>query len=158
MNFGTDSLAFLFFAQVHIFPEGYVNQPKAPKGSRHDDLLRFRWGISRMILESSKDTHILPIHLSGFDQIMPEGRSFPWKFMPKAGANLSVACPRQPLDRRRLIDPLMRHSESWNRGNLLKAPYEDEALALKTARMDIARVLREELLSFRRELQREQKI
>lgn len=50
--------------QVHIFPEGYVNQPNAPHGSHHA-LLRFRWGISRLLLESSPDVHVLPIYIRG---------------------------------------------------------------------------------------------
>jgi monolysocardiolipin acyltransferase len=31
----------------------------------------------------------LIIHL-GFNELMPEGRSFPWKYMPRTGVNLSV--------------------------------------------------------------------
>lgn len=80
---------------------------------------------------------------------MPEGRAFPWKFIPRPGAKLSVSVNRHPLDRRRLLDPLMKGKECWTKGITLRSPYDDESPQLRQARMDIARVLQEQLLSLR---------
>lgn len=33
---------------------------------------------------------IIPMWLTGFDQLMPEGRPFPYKYIPRFGAELSV--------------------------------------------------------------------
>lgn len=65
--------------------------------------------------------------------------------MPRIGETIGISFPDQPLDRRRLIDPLLCDSEQWTRGTTLEAPYTDESPDLKTARMSIAEVLRSEL-------------
>ncbi len=55
---------------IHLFPEGYVNVSTSTK------LRRFKWGISRMLLEAEKLPTVVPIWITGFDQLMPErGRS-----------------------------------------------------------------------------------
>lgn len=41
----------------------------------------------------------------GFDQIMPEGRSSPWKFFPRPGARLSITFGR-PVDNAAIRDAL----------------------------------------------------
>lgn len=82
---------------------------------------------------------------TGFDKVMPEGRSKPWKFVPRRGETVGISLPDRPLDRRRLIDPLLHGSEQWTRGTTLKAPYPDESPDLKRARMSVADVLRTEL-------------
>lgn len=46
-------------AQVHIFPEGKVNQDPLAK------LLRFRWGVSRMLLEAGDDVEVVPMWIQG---------------------------------------------------------------------------------------------
>ncbi|WFD36626.1 Lyso-phosphatidylcholine acyltransferase [Malassezia cuniculi] len=68
---------------IHIFPEGGVN-PEPPSQMR-----RFKWGVSRLILESSVLPIVIPIYLTGFDHVMPETRSFP-RFVPRPGADISV--------------------------------------------------------------------
>lgn len=69
---------------VHIFPEGRVNL------SRSTRLRRFKWGISRLILEAPTTPYVVPIWLTGFDQIMPEPRAPP-RWRPRLGADISVA-------------------------------------------------------------------
>jgi monolysocardiolipin acyltransferase len=32
----------------------------------------------------------VPVWLTGFDQLMPEGRTFPFNYLPRAGVDLSV--------------------------------------------------------------------
>lgn len=68
---------------VHLFPEGYVNL------SRQMVLRRFKWGLSRLLLEAEKRPRVIPIWIEGFDQIMPDPRNFP-KFLPRPFAKLHV--------------------------------------------------------------------
>jgi monolysocardiolipin acyltransferase len=50
---------------VHIFPEGYVNQPRDYKNAGDYQLLRFKWGVSRILMEAPTDVRILPVYLKG---------------------------------------------------------------------------------------------
>lgn len=43
-----------------------------------------------MVMESKTPPVIIPMWLTGFDQLMPEGRAFPYKYLPRPGAELSV--------------------------------------------------------------------
>lgn len=44
---------------MHLFPEGYVNL------SRHMILRRFKWGVSRLLLESKARPRVVPIWIQG---------------------------------------------------------------------------------------------
>ncbi|KAI8976415.1 acyltransferase-domain-containing protein [Trametes punicea] len=76
---------------IHLFGEGKVNpassDPASPNAAR---LLRFKWGVGRIIMEARKPPVIIPMWLTGFDKFMPEGRPFPYKYFPKPGAAISV--------------------------------------------------------------------
>ncbi|CAO1621359.1 unnamed protein product [Parajaminaea phylloscopi] len=76
---------------VHLFPEGYVNL------SRQMVLRRFKWGVSRLLLESKARPRVVPIWIQGFDQMMPDPRRFP-KFLPRPFAKLGVHFG-EPVDR-----------------------------------------------------------
>lgn len=41
-------------------------------------------------MECNTPPVIIPMWLTGFDQLMPEGRAFPYKYLPRPGAELSV--------------------------------------------------------------------
>jgi monolysocardiolipin acyltransferase len=41
-------------------------------------------------METPQPPIIIPMWITGFDKLMPEGRRFPFKFMPRLGAQLSV--------------------------------------------------------------------
>lgn len=69
---------------VHIFPEGKVNLTNSTY------LRRFKWGISRLVLEPRVTPYVVPIWLIGFDQIMPNGRGYP-RWMPRTGADVCVS-------------------------------------------------------------------
>ncbi|ODO10724.1 hypothetical protein I350_01321 [Cryptococcus amylolentus CBS 6273] len=100
---------------IHIFPEGKVNQQLTnPAGG----LLRFKWGIGRIIMDSQVMPEIIPIWISGFDQIMNETRGSP-RFIPRPGAKISITVG-QPLTAE--IQPLvdqwrqMAHQEAGTLG------------------------------------------
>lgn len=44
----------------------------------------------RIVMECKKPPVIIPAWITGFDQLMPEGRKIPFKFFPRPGAELSV--------------------------------------------------------------------
>ncbi|KAF1847671.1 uncharacterized protein K460DRAFT_414373 [Cucurbitaria berberidis CBS 394.84] len=68
---------------VHIFPEGMIHQSE-------DRIMRyFKWGVSRLILESEPMPDIVPIFIEGFDDIMHETRTFP-RFIPRPFKNVRV--------------------------------------------------------------------
>ncbi|KAF9534982.1 acyltransferase-domain-containing protein [Crepidotus variabilis] len=77
---------------VHLFGEGKINQPH----TYHKDvngralLPRFKWGVGRMLMETKVPPLVIPMWITGFDQLMPEGRPFPNKYIPRIGARLTV--------------------------------------------------------------------
>lgn len=85
---------------IHLFGEGKVNQPEKlepregevaiPVSQHHANLLRFKWGVGRILMETKKPPLVLPMWLTGFDELMPEGRNWPFKFFPKHGVDLSI--------------------------------------------------------------------
>jgi monolysocardiolipin acyltransferase len=68
---------------IHIFPEGRIHQ-KDDKTMRY-----FKWGVSRLILESEPCPDIVPIFIEGIDQVMHESREFP-RFLPRPLKDVSV--------------------------------------------------------------------
>lgn len=53
----------------HVFPEGFVLQLEPP----HNNSMRyFKWGVSRLILESTRPPVVLPIYSYGFEKVAPE--------------------------------------------------------------------------------------
>lgn len=44
----------------------------------------------RILMEAKIPPLVIPMWLTGFDKLMPEGRSFPYKYLPRIGARLSV--------------------------------------------------------------------
>lgn len=53
----------------HVFPEGFVLQLKEPD---NNSMRYFKWGVSRLILESTKAPVVVPIFAYGFEKIAPE--------------------------------------------------------------------------------------
>jgi len=125
---------------VHLFPEGFVNQPELSTY----EVLKFRWGISRILLEAPRTVNILPISLKGFDKIMPEGRSGLAKFVPRIGQEIEVLIADRPIDRRNLIDQFLDRSFQWTKGEP-RPRYKGESAELSDARIKIAHILREQL-------------
>ncbi|KAG8705156.1 hypothetical protein FRC11_009269 [Ceratobasidium sp. 423] len=72
-------------AWVHVFPEGKVNQESCRAGGQ---LLRFKWGVGRLIMSTTKTPVVIPMHISGLHKVMPEPRRF--KFLPRPGHHISI--------------------------------------------------------------------
>ncbi|KAG6833849.1 hypothetical protein H0H87_011783 [Tephrocybe sp. NHM501043] len=103
---------------VHLYGEGKINQPETYQRDVFGvaRLSRFKWGVGRILMETSTPPVIIPMWLTGFDQLMPEGRSFPFKYLPRYGAQLSVTFG-SPIPSEEILDAL---------GSLeLKAPPPD---------------------------------
>ncbi|KAL4403002.1 Lyso-phosphatidylcholine acyltransferase [Malassezia pachydermatis] len=97
-----DALAILAEGRwVHIFPEGRVNV------STSTYLPRFKWGVSRLVLEGPKLPYVVPIWLSGFDQIMPQPRAPP-TWMPRLGADITITFGA-PIE----VDPYAEAYAAW---------------------------------------------
>lgn len=56
-------------------------------------------------METQSPPMVIPMWLSGFDQLMPEGRAFPWKYLPRIGARLNIAIG-QPISATRIREAL----------------------------------------------------
>ena len=85
---------------IHIFPEGKINQ-HPEKAIRY-----FKWGIARLILETEPLPQVVPMWISGFDDVMNEARSTP-RWLPRPGKTLKVVFGRE-LDGERLFGELRK--------------------------------------------------
>jgi monolysocardiolipin acyltransferase len=72
------------YSWVHIFPEGRVHQHPT-KSLRY-----FKWGVSRLILESEPLPDVIPIFIDGNQEVMHESRQFP-RFIPRTGKDIKIA-------------------------------------------------------------------
>jgi len=68
---------------VHLFPEGYVNLTRSTR------MRRFKWGVSRLVLEAPHTPLVVPIWLMGMDQVMPHPRAHP-RWLPRPGADIGI--------------------------------------------------------------------
>ncbi|KAF2728712.1 hypothetical protein EJ04DRAFT_448817 [Polyplosphaeria fusca] len=92
------------YAWVHIFPEGMIHQ-KEDKTMRY-----FKWGVSRLILESEPCPDIVPMWIDGPDQAMHETRTFP-RFLPRPFKSISITFG-QKLDGEQVFGDLR---DRWKR-------------------------------------------
>lgn len=85
-------------AWVHIFPEGMIHQ--------HEDktMRYFKWGVSRLILESDPLPDVVPMWIEGPQDAMNEERTFP-RFLPRPGKNISITFG-DPLDGEKVFGDL----------------------------------------------------
>ncbi|KAI0976422.1 acyltransferase [Xylaria arbuscula] len=142
------------YSWVHVFPEACVHQhPKV-------FMRYFKWGVSRMILESEPMPDVLPIFIDGTQHMMAENRTWP-RFLPRFGVKFRVAFG-EPVDTKEIFgdlrakwQELVRREESKRQispviGELSdELKYGDEAVRL---RIEVARRVREEVLKVRRGL------
>ncbi|KAI4670136.1 uncharacterized protein J4E79_000417 [Alternaria viburni] len=139
-------------AWVHIFPEGMIHQTE-------DRIMRyFKWGVSRLVLESEPMPDIVPIFIEGFDNIMHETRTFP-RFIPRPFQNVRVTFGEK-LDAEEVFGDLrarwkqMRANEESKGGKLQVGvlndalKYSDEAVSI---RKECTRRIRQAVLDVRRQ-------
>lgn len=68
---------------IHIFPEGRIHQ-------KEDQTMRyFKWGVSRLILESEPCPDVVPIWMEGPQDVMDEARTFP-RPLPRPFKRISI--------------------------------------------------------------------
>ncbi|EIW69692.1 hypothetical protein TREMEDRAFT_68819 [Tremella mesenterica DSM 1558] len=141
---------------VHIFPEGRVNQQSInPSGG----LFRFKWGVGRIIMDSTTLPEIIPMWVSRFDTVMPETRTWP-RLFPRKGGKLSVTIG-QPITH--LIRPLVEEWQNvsrsssgplgiggdWNREKGLMAGGREQEIRIR-----ITAILQEQVEKLGREVER----
>jgi len=56
-------------------------------------------------MEAKLPPVIIPMWITGFDQLMPEGRPFPYKYLPRLGAHLGVTFGN-PIAENELLEAL----------------------------------------------------
>ncbi|GAP89991.2 putative acyltransferase-like protein [Rosellinia necatrix] len=142
---------------IHVFPEACVHQhPKM-------FMRYFKWGVSRMILESEPMPDVLPIFIDGTQRIMAEDRGWP-RFVPRFGVKFRVVFG-EPVnaektfgDLRAQWQALVKQQQAESRGKgALGSPgelpdelkYGERAMKL---RIEVARRVREEVLKVRKAL------
>jgi len=54
-------------------------------------------------MEAKSHPTIIPMWLTGFDQLMPVGRKFPFNYLPNAGVDLSITFG-EPIPAEELLD------------------------------------------------------
>ncbi|KAI0437661.1 acyltransferase [Xylaria telfairii] len=142
------------YSWVHVFPEACVHQ--------HSNMFMryFKWGVSRMILESEPMPDMLPIFIDGTHRVMAEDRGWP-RFLPRFGVKFRVAFG-EPIDTEKTFGDLRAQWRELARQEESKmaAPrvlgelpnelkYGEKAVKL---RIEVARRVREEVLKVRRGL------
>jgi len=124
-----------------------------------DRILRyFKWGVSRLILESEPMPDIVPIFIEGFDHVMHETREFP-RFIPRPFKNIRVTFGEK-LDAEEVFGDLrrrwkqMRVKEEKANGEMAVGvlndtlKYSEEAVSL---RKECTRRMRQAVLDVRRQ-------
>ena len=54
-------------------------------------------------MEANSRPTVIPVWLTGFDQLMPVGRKFPFNYLPNAGVDLSITFG-EPIPAEELLD------------------------------------------------------
>lgn len=141
----------------HVFPEGFVLQLKEPN---QNSMRYFKWGVSRLILESTRTPVVLPIFAYGFEKIAPEDKdegSLRW--LPQnLGADVQITFGDPVPD-----DQLEGYRERW-RSLCKKYPNKEnpddlsqelkDGPAVQLLRSELAGVLRLHVLQIRDSLGR----
>lgn len=137
---------------VHVFPESFVHQPLPP----HEETLRyFHWGVSRIILESTKPPIIMPIFISGLQHILPEDHSKIKGLFKLYKSPISVSFAK-PLDDAVIADFRQRWSDLLADSKQTEDFNYDLSVGPEAQRLrsEVATYLRNSMEVFRQELGR----
>ncbi|GKU01841.1 lysophosphatidylcholine acyltransferase [Fusarium langsethiae] len=126
-------------AWVHVFPEACCHQ------SPDSGLRYFKWGVSRLILESDPAPEFIPMFVHGTQQIMAEDRGWP-RWAPRVGKTVRVVIG-EPTD----VDQVFGHQRAAWRKLVAKGDPEllrnsPEAVEL---RISVAKRVRDEVEKLR---------
>lgn len=144
---------------IHVFPEGFIHQHPSVR------MRYFKWGVSRLILESEPLPTIIPMFIAGTENVMPESRTFP-RFLPRVGKKIRIAFGEEVdgdkvfgdlrAKWKRLVvlqkESIMREGfdAEFPMGELTdELKYGTEAVAL---RIEVTKRVRAEVLKLRRQL------
>ena len=64
---------------------------------------------------------VVPMWITGFDQLMPEGRPFPYHFMPRIGAHLGVTFGK-PIAENEILEALRPSMSPSNAPQIITNP------------------------------------
>lgn len=129
-------------AWVHVFPEACCHQ------SPDSTLRYFKWGVSRLILESEPAPEFIPMFMHGTQLIMPEDRGFP-RFTPRIGNKIRFVIG-EATDVEKLFG---RQRDEWRRlverngAETLKDSKEAQDL-----RIEVAKAVRDEISKLREDM------
>ncbi|KAF9775781.1 hypothetical protein IL306_006092 [Fusarium sp. DS 682] len=126
-------------AWVHVFPEACCHQ------SPDSGLRYFKWGVSRLILESDPAPEFIPMFVHGTQHIMAEDRGWP-RWAPRIGKAVKIVIG-EPTD----VDQIFGHQRAAWRKLVAKGDPEllrnsPEATELRIA---VARRVRDEVEKLR---------
>ncbi|KAF4123298.1 monolysocardiolipin acyltransferase [Geosmithia morbida] len=129
---------------VHVFPEACCHQ------NQESTLRYFKWGVSRMILESEPAPDFVPMFIHGTQNVMPDDRGWP-RWLPRAGNRIRIAFG-DPTN----VDVVFgRHRAEWRRlveqqaGDLDSLRDHPKAVQL---RIDVAKSARDEVEKLREKM------
>lgn len=94
-------------AWVHIYPEGFVLQLKPPY---NNSMRYFKWGVARVILESTVPPIVVPIFTTGFENIASEeAKGILRQLTPRnLGSSVKVTIGSEMSD-----DIIMKYRAEW---------------------------------------------
>ncbi|KAL6926251.1 hypothetical protein ACO0SA_001751 [Hanseniaspora valbyensis] len=143
---------------IHVYPEGFVLQLEPPF---NNSMRYFKWGITRLILESTEAPVVVPMFATGFEKIAPEtdagsklGRYLPKEF----GSEINVTIGKQISEEiingfrqewQNICDKYLDNNSSGDLNYNLKFSKEAEQL-----RSDVAASLREHVALIRHEIRK----
>ena len=126
-------------AWVHVFPEACCHQ------GPNSGLRYFKWGVSRLILESDPAPEFIPMFIHGTQHTMPEDRGFP-RFLPRIGKKISMV-----IGESKDVEVMFgKQRDAWRR---LVEKGEPELLRngheAKQLRIEVAKAVRDEIKKLR---------
>jgi monolysocardiolipin acyltransferase len=121
---------------VHVFPEACCHQ------GPDNGLRYFKWGVSRLILESEPAPEFIPMFMDGTQYIMPESRGWP-RFLPRIGKPFRMAIGK-PVN----VDQRFGEERAAWKSIVAKGGAQDGPEA-RQLRIDVAKSVRDEVQKLR---------
>lgn len=139
----------------HVFPEGFVLQLNEPN---QNSMRYFKWGVSRLILESTRAPVVVPVFGYGFEKIAPEDiehgaqRWLPQNLGSDVQITFGDAIPDSQLQefRQKWRDLCKKHPNKENPNDLSVELQSGKAAQL--LRSELAALLRLHVLNVRESL------